>query len=530
MVQRCLDFKHSSATQRWSERLLPDGAELPFCGNLGSSIGVEVSKVNMWIDPARHRQALSVAAGFIAAAVVAILGVAVLPRQIVTVSGLLARATICTLLVFASTAAAILCGLRTTRHRCPVSTAEVAVRTALPALWLPPLLIFSAQKSWFALVLWASLAVEIARLLAFVGGLNEDSPQIQERASQASMFPILSPPFASILGSVLGSIALQGSVVEIVDNQVVLAGVLFVFGTAALVLRGAKMIRDSPTLEHGIPARRTISVFVAVTFTIAFGWLPHLLVSGSSSSWWKLPFGGAGDAPVAAKSLLGPTLTRLSGRGTLASRVRNKWRNNDSAMGEGFTGVILYPEVVRHIKLVAPPRAGTRGTGRAPSDPLTIPFDGVYWFWQPPADQPPQTAELVHGSPLTKTFRSTAGPLWMEARQNLGSEFDLGLCSAIEVVIDNTDSFPGTVALELKIRNTTLPGKPSETLGVQEVYVRAAAINNGTAGVQTLSFRVPSKGKIRSFDELAVRFHLGGGRIEKSAKIAIDRFRLVPRG
>jgi hypothetical protein len=47
-------------------------------------------------------------------------------------------------------------------------------------------------------------------------------------------------------------------------------------------------------------------------------------------------------------------------------------------------------------------------------------------------------------------------------------------------------------------------------------------------GVQTLSFRVPGKGKIRSFDELAVRFHLRGGRTEKSAKIATDRFDLSP--
>jgi hypothetical protein len=103
-----------------------------------------------------------------------------------------------------------------------------------------------------------------------------------------------------------------------------------------------------------------------------------------------------------------------------------------------------------------------------------------------------------------------------------------GFVVKAEYTNDNNDSFSGTVAIELKIRNTTLPGKPFETLGVQDVSDPPMAANQGNARFQTFGFRIPSQGKIRSFDELTVRFHLGGERIEKSAKIAIDRFQLVP--
>jgi hypothetical protein len=439
---------------------------------------------------------------------------------------LLARATAYTLLVFAAGAITTLCSLRIMIHRQAADLAEIALRTASPALWLPPLLMFSAQRSWFALVIWVVLAVEVSRLIAFVRGISEDDGLATlELLFPDRMFAIHSQPFVSGLGSVLGSVAVQAAVVAAIDNRPILADLLLVVGTGALVHRGVQMIRDSPASQHPSPASRSLTELVVVTFVIAFAWLPYSLGAGGS--------GIGGNSFAAGRRLLGSTFALPAGRvRTLPNRDRNTREGTYPVVIDTvFTGVLLYPEVESHLKLVAPTLNRTRGGfGSARSDPLSIPFDGVYWFWRPPADRPPPTSVLRHGSPAVQTFRSLDGaPLWMEARQNLGAAVGLGSYSAIEIVIDNADAFPGTVAMELQVRNTMLPGKPSESLGLREVSV-PAGMNRGVPAVQTLSFRVPSQIKIDSFDELTVRYRLKWWRGDKSAKIAIDRFRLVPKG
>jgi hypothetical protein len=47
--------------------------------------------------------------------------------------------------------------------------------------------------------------------------------------------------------------------------------------------------------------------------------------------------------------------------------------------------------------------------------------------------------------------------------------------------------------------------------------------------LETLSFKIPPNPTIQQFDELTVRFHRAPYRATKSAKLAIERFFLVPR-
>jgi hypothetical protein len=466
------------------------------------------------------------ATSFMAAVVVTMLGFAVAPHHPITVTNLLARATTYTILVFVAGTLTTLCVLRIMVVRHETRATEVALRTAVPALWLPPLLTFSAQRSWFALVIWAVLAFEVSRLIGFVTKMTEDGPvAIAEHPFQAPMFTFPKQQFVSGFESFIGSVTIQAAVVAAINDRTVLAGLLSLVGTAALVHRGVQMILDSPAPEHRNPAPRTLAVLAVATFVIALAWLPYSLGTGGS---------GIGENLFAAgKRLLGLPFTRLSrGAGAVAHIDRNKRVEGPAAaaIDVGFTGVILYPEVEPHTKLVAPTITRDRDSGFTRSDSLSIPFYGVYWFWRPPADRPPSSSALRHGSPAVQTFRSVDGaPLWMEARQNLGAAVSLEPYSAIEVVIDNADAFPGTVAMELQLRNTALPGKPSASLGLQEVSV-PAGMPRETPAVQTLSFRVPRQIKIGSFDEMTVRFRLKWWRGDKSAKIAIDRFRLVPKG
>jgi hypothetical protein len=68
------------------------------------------------------------------------------------------------------------------------------------------------------------------------------------------------------------------------------------------------------------------------------------------------------------------------------------------------------------------------------------------------------------------------------------------------------------------------------SLGMEDVSPPASSIGSGTATAQVLRFRIPSVVPTGSFDELTVSYYLKGARSDRSARIAIDRFRLVPRG
>jgi hypothetical protein len=201
-----------------------------------------------------------------------------------------------------------------------------------------------------------------------------------------------------------------------------------------------------------------------------------------------------------------------------------------NVVGPVFPSVELYPEERLSPRLVTPPLPVKTGLGSARRDPLNIPFDGVYWFWRGPSNRPPSNSVVMHGSPSARFFRSTDGGMSMEASQNLGFMVDPKRYCAIEILFENADPFPNTVSILLKVRNTTIPGKPILLLGMEGLSAPASSLVNGAATPQRLRFRIPSALSIGSFDELTVSYYLKGARSDRSARIAIDRFRFVPRG
>jgi hypothetical protein len=191
------------------------------------------------------------------------------------------------------------------------------------------------------------------------------------------------------------------------------------------------------------------------------------------------------------------------------------------SVGGKYRGVILIPEEEEHTILVPPLPFMGRDPFQAHKDPIGIPFYGVYWFFQFPDKGPNEDAYRVKGSPDNVTFRSADRvPLKMEAHQNLGRLIDVSSCSRIDVTIRNADAFTGSLGLELVLVNTTLSGHPQQTLG-------GAAVSEQR--FQTLSFKIPPSPMIQQFDELTIRFPRANYRATRSAKVAIERFFLVPR-
>jgi hypothetical protein len=205
---------------------------------------------------------------------------------------------------------------------------------------------------------------------------------------------------------------------------------------------------------------------------------------------------------------------------------------DDRASGGKYRGVILWQEPPPRAALV-PPRLGVgRGVSKT-KESLTIPFDGVYWYFKFPDRQPPNGSYTARGSPAATTFRSADSiPLQMEARQNFITPIDMNCCGRIMVEILNADRYPGTLSIELILVNLSVAGQPSQSLGPQPVTSTPQWVSGDEfrPAPEILSFPVPVNPRISQFDSATLRFIRSGKRGISSAKIAIERFTLVPRG
>ncbi len=235
---------------------------------------------------------------------------------------------------------------------------------------------------------------------------------------------------------------------------------------------------------------------LALAFTI-FGMLPYR--SGRLAAGADAKVAGAGDSDAASGT---------AGEGILA---------------DSFRGVILLPEVQKHVMLVAPLPLLSRNPFREKKTSLDIPFYGVYWFFRMPNMRPPHDSIEMHGKPSELTFRShDRRPLQMEAHQSLGSPFNMSCCRGIQLSITNRNRFPGSVAIELILVDTFETGKPFQTLGM--LPVRSAYGMD-----EVLEYPIPRSSAIRQFDEFTIRFHRPYMHAQESANIAIDGFVLKPR-
>src|ERR1035441_6594661 len=95
----------------------------------------------------------------------------------------------------------------------------------------------------------------------------------------------------------------------------------------------------------------------------------------------------------------------------------------------------------------------------------------------------------------------------------------------IRLEIRNADRYPGTIALELVLIDRERPGEPSLSLGHYDVPSRPDVSHDPVIPVpETLVFPIPSNAPLDAFDEFRVVFRRAYPRMDKSAKLAIDRF------
>jgi hypothetical protein len=163
---------------------------------------------------------------------------------------------------------------------------------------------------------------------------------------------------------------------------------------------------------------------------------------------------------------------------------------------------------------------------REASRPFVIPFAGSYWMFRAGFLRPPANSIVKRGTPTSTSFKTVDDwPLEMEAHQRLDRELDLSCCSKILVEVLNSDKHPGTVTMELALIYHAGPA----------IRIGRAAIRSTpnldqdpvTPVAETLEFDVPAYAPL--FDEFDVIFHRDRKRVDRSARISIQRFVLAPR-
>jgi hypothetical protein len=285
-------------------------------------------------------------------------------------------------------------------------------------------------------------------------------------------------------------------------------GTLLIALGAALFTMLAYRRRKRPRETTGF--RALLATVIALSLTLTS--LMHYL---------EMPGGGGRGAGVTIPDKKGSRTAKRGGDG-----------DGGEFIGGSHRGIILWPEEEPITKLVPPlPSMNLSISNRDRKDPLSIPFYGVYWFFRAPHKQPPPGSYTVRGTPDVKTFRSgDYVPLEMEAHQNFGVLIDLTCCSRIQLGLRVSDYRPRQ-ELELILMNTSLPSKPSMSLGRSAVssYVRWSDLGKVTIP-EVLTFNLPANSPMAQFDEVTVRFHRLRLAAHASARIAIERFILVPRG
>jgi hypothetical protein len=400
---------------------------------------------------------------------------------------------------------------------------RLILQTSVNVLWLAPLVLFIRGNSPWAMAITAVLVagfVKSVRLLQVPElAYGKESPVLCPGSNAFGPLES-SPDFWRQVGGAGTTLCAQTGAFAALAGYPLKAALLVGVSSAVWTWSFTKDDNRKSSTSSQFSWRALLTVWLAVVFT-AFGLIQYL----------RPTYGIRGfGMPNFARYAPSPGNWR-------GQEVRGKVpRGSIMPAAEGDPGVVLLPDKQTHTKLVAPPPLIENAllTSHGSTKPLEIPFEGVYWFFRAPDVHPPRTSRQAHGSPELLDIRSTdRRPLSMEAHENLGSMLDLNCCSRIQIAIRNADRYPETVSLELVLINSTVPGKPSQSLGrtmVTSTRPWRLYDKRSSPASETLTFIIPAHTSIHRFDEMKVVFRLDAARADAGPKIAIDRFVLVPRG
>ena len=398
------------------------------------------------------------------------------------------------------------------------------LRTSFAAVWFAPAIILLSQRSPAALAAALVLVTSVTRLLyAKWRSLHppEDLGPLWVPAD-ALFGEAESPPpllLKELAPSLAVALIIQAAATAYLMHGRLLGGALFAMSVAMLTAFSISSGASDTDRPQNLP--RSI-LGIVLTILMAAG----LTVGGLSGR--VIRRGGmAGNSDSADRSGQ-PT----GGADPLLSELKDTRPQQAAVFPDGsFPGVILQTEMQKVPMLVAPVLDMGSGLHRTAVRPLTIAFEGEYWMYRLPYRRPPPNSYFRKGTPAALSFSTTDHwPLIMEAHQRLDQPLDLRCCREVRVEVWNGDLFPGTVSLELWALDTTGSVAHSRSLGTAQVQSSPDLKKDPVMAVpETLEFPIPANLGQVTCNELEVVFRRDRTRMDKSARVAIDRFILVPK-
>jgi len=397
---------------------------------------------------------------------------------------------------------------------------RAGVRAAYAAAGFAPFVLLVQENSAWSVAVAAVLSVTLALILLgyrVVLQENEISWNLDEPANVMLFQPLNVQPYLRQFFPALCAAALaEIAGVEILRNES--AGASLVVAVLGVLLVWDFNKRTLVDQRPGLSKSQKALTLAAVLLVTCFSLVPYLRPTASFLG----SRAGSNRSPSSA----------------LWNEAAARKKNLDEGTGDfngGYPGIILWPKHQQTMKLVAPSaELVSDGTQANRSKQLlTIPFDGVYWFFKAETTHPLKGAHEAEGSPNQFSIRSTDGsPLVAEAHQSLGSPINLSCCGSVKVEINNADHYPGTVSIELLLRDTKMAGKPALSLGTVPISPLGAfaLYEDRPPGNEVLSFTIPRQRPIPEFDELTVIFRLSPNRSLLAARIAIEKFVFMPQG
>lgn len=197
----------------------------------------------------------------------------------------------------------------------------------------------------------------------------------------------------------------------------------------------------------------------------------------------------------------------------------------------GYSGIILLSPPKPH-PFIAPTAKTNPLLQPGPlAQPLIIPFDGAYWYFQIPDTHPGPNAPRKHGDPLTANIHSTDRiPILMEAHQPLNASISIDCCRTLQVNLVNADNQEGTIEVEILLRDTAARSRSELSLGsvvIPSSQARSISVRRPPVH-ESLTFSFPSSASGRQFNEITVLIRPDWNRALAGSKASIQSFTLLP--
>jgi hypothetical protein len=384
-----------------------------------------------------------------------------------------------------------------------VLVAPIALLLHFDSAWALPMMVLAA----------VALAPGLHRLV-FTGELFPGNPTSGDLASstervrgEAVQFGLLPASHSGIWIALAVAAGLECAVIPWVKGGMFAAGLLLAAAVFVLLWQWASTasIEMEKRREDHAAAKLGLAFLLAISITMT------VLLARLSGG-----FGGGGVA---------------SGHGARGSDIARVKEPTRTAADQGYKGIILWP-VSKKKEIVAPAPMSLSLEAGLNRKPVVIPFDGPYWYFQPPHRWPGRNPHEDRGEPTGVNIRSTGlSPLIMEAHQSLGSPIDLACCRELEMDIRNGDNLPGNIVLAVILTDSHAHGQPSLTLSGQKVLSSEAGhfFIKSSPVEEKLHFPIPAQPKIQKFDEITVVFFPSPDRAIIGIKVAIEQFVLAPR-